>query len=1185
MIFRLTFWTLLAALSLDLMAADRFILLNGQRVHPTRVLAKYAKRKGLAAQALHGQAMGYSVLTNRFGVENLALIDTERMAGNAADSAPDRMRARLKRLRDSGEFEYVEPDYIVHVNLVPNDTAFADGTLWGLNNRGQGGGKTGADIQASAAWDISTGSTNVIVAVIDTGVRYTHNELRSQMWRNPGEIPNNGIDDDGDGFVDNVFGINAVTGTGDPFDDNGHGTHVAGTIGAAANDGNPHVGVAWNVRIMACKFLDFDGFGATSDAITCIDFAVRHKAQVLNNSWGGGPYTQALFDAIANARQQGVLFVASAGNEANNNDVIPDYPASFQLDNIISVAALDRFDQLADFSNYGATNVHIGAPGVEIFSSWNDSDSGYNTIDGTSMAAPHVTGVAALIWGRSPGRSYAEVRDHILSGATRIPSLSGKVSTGARLNAFRSLEGASDNVLEVSIVPVPGSALPIGTVRPFFVSVTDDLDVLNANVSAVTLGNPIPILFRNDGVAPDQRAGDGIYSANIAIPNDPGSFNLSFTVTAPGKQDFQTNVTYFSVALPTNDNFVGARKIPAAGGSLDDDNRFATMQAGEPRHAGVTTAAASLWYAWSPASSGTAIIDTAGTSFDAVVGVYTGTSVQTLTEVASADDVSGKKAPYLFVNVVQAQTYYIAVAGATTNQTGFIHLRVQPNGGPDLTRPVVNITSPVSGITIEGGPLRIVVQGTAMDPLPNASGVREVQVKVNDKVPIRASGTTNWISTNLLEFGENIITVVAFDNAENISLARKIQVTYKDVPIISDFLATAPFLPGTSGSLTVSNTAATKEFNEPFHAGNEGGHSLWWDYTPATDGLLLVSTTGSSFDTLLAVYTGTKVSALTPVASNDDDPNGGSSVLVSVKGGTTYHIAVDGFGGATGTVKLSYLFNSSSLFRVNASVRGGGGVVSPSNEDFPSGSTVSVVATPDDEFQFDHFELENGQIIRTNPYTFSLDRNRNIVAVFVARVYTDDFETGSFNRLPWRSQGWVVQSAQRAQGSFAASSGSTPNLQQHSLELTVFTEQGQGSFFYKVSSEKTFDFYEFSVNGVVLKHESAEVDWTEQPFQVGRGLTTLRWTYTKDPALSAGLDAAFIDKLQLPIGRPDVRLSDGSQLTAQFTPGTSLILESSSDLRNWQFVETRTTSASGQATFSRFVVPGTNRLFYRVRLQ
>jgi hypothetical protein len=179
----------------------------------------------------------------------------------------------------------------------------------------------------------------------------------------------------------------------------------------------------------------------------------------------------------------------------------------------------------------------------------------------------------------------------------------------------------------------------------------------------------------------------------------------------------------------------------------------------------------------------------------------------------------------------------------------------------------------------------------------------------------------------------------------------------------------------------------------------------------------------------------------------------------------------------------------------------------------------------------------------------------------------------------------VVQSAQRAQGSFAASSGSTPNLQQHSLELTVFTEQGQGSFFYKVSSEKTFDFYEFSVNGIVLKHESAEVDWTEQPFQVNRGLTTLRWTYTKDPALSAGLDAAFIDKLQLPIGRPDVGLSDGSQLTVQFTPGTSIVLESSTDLRNWQFVETRTTSASGQATFSRFVVPGTNRLFYRVRLQ
>ena len=182
-----------------------------------------------------------------------------------------------------------------------------------------------------------------------------------------GEIPGNGIDDDGDGYVDNVFGINTITGSGDPMDDAGHGTHVAGTIGAAANDINGHVGVAWNVKLMACKFLPGANGGRNGDVIKCIDFAVSKGARILNNSWGGGGPSQALFDAIARARDRGVLFVAAAGNGgedgvADNNDAAPHYPSSYAVDNIISVAALDRRDQLTSFSNYGLSSVHLGAP-------------------------------------------------------------------------------------------------------------------------------------------------------------------------------------------------------------------------------------------------------------------------------------------------------------------------------------------------------------------------------------------------------------------------------------------------------------------------------------------------------------------------------------------------------------------------------------------------------------------------------------------------------------------------------------------------------------------------------------------------------------------------------------------------------------------------------------------------------
>src|SRR5205807_6013055 len=196
------------------------------------------------------------------------------------------------------------------------------------------------------------------------------------MWVNPDEIPGNGIDDDGDGYVDDIHGINTVNNTGDPNDDHGHGTHVSGTIGAVGNNNVGVVGVCWKVQIMACKFLDSSGNGFISDAIRCMDYARSKGAKVINASWGTTTFTsQALHDAIDSLRQAGIIFVAAAGNASQDNGVDPIYPASYDLDNIISVAATTRNDDLAVFSNYGATTVDLGAPGDPIFSCWNTSDS------------------------------------------------------------------------------------------------------------------------------------------------------------------------------------------------------------------------------------------------------------------------------------------------------------------------------------------------------------------------------------------------------------------------------------------------------------------------------------------------------------------------------------------------------------------------------------------------------------------------------------------------------------------------------------------------------------------------------------------------------------------------------------------------------------------------------------------
>ncbi len=369
-------------------------------------------------------------------IRRLAVIHLARESGG---NRAERLAARIKELKDTGLFAYVEPDYIVRANVTPSDAAFTDGRLWGLQNTGQKGGTSGADIEAVEAWNQTTGSANVIVGIIDSGIRYTHQDLEANTWENPDEIPNNGIDDDDNGYIDDMHGINAITGSGDPMDDNDHGSHCAGTIGATANGSGPHVGVAWDVSLMGLKFLSSKGSGRNSNAIECIDYAISKGVDILNNSWGGGGYSQALFDAISRAKDAGILFVVAASNEGTNNDSKVRYPSGFAVANIVSVAAIDRKDQLASFSNYGATSVHLAAPGVSIYSCTAESDSSYDTYDGTSMAAPHVSGVAALVKAKYPALTMAELKNRIINNTRPLSSLSGRTISGGTVSAKRAL--------------------------------------------------------------------------------------------------------------------------------------------------------------------------------------------------------------------------------------------------------------------------------------------------------------------------------------------------------------------------------------------------------------------------------------------------------------------------------------------------------------------------------------------------------------------------------------------------------------------------------------------------------------------------------------------------------------------------------------------------------------------------
>ncbi|HXV13377.1 MAG TPA: S8 family peptidase, partial [Candidatus Krumholzibacteria bacterium] len=292
----------------------------------------------------------------------------------------------IARFKDDPRVDYIEPNYTVRaLDVFPNDPRFDD--LWGMHNTGQTGGTPDADIDAPEAWELGTGG-GVLVGVIDTGVDYNHVDLAANMFINPNEIPGNGVDDDFNGYIDDVRGWDFVNNDNNPMDDHGHGTHVSGTIGALGNNGVGVVGVSWSVRIMGLKFLDAGGFGSTSDAILAVEYATMMGVKLTSNSWGGGGFSQALQDAIEAAGNAGILFVAAAGNASSNNDVFPNFPSNYPLDNIIAVASTDHRDNLSGFSNFGLTTVDLGAPGTDILSTFPNNT--YGTISGTSMATPHV---------------------------------------------------------------------------------------------------------------------------------------------------------------------------------------------------------------------------------------------------------------------------------------------------------------------------------------------------------------------------------------------------------------------------------------------------------------------------------------------------------------------------------------------------------------------------------------------------------------------------------------------------------------------------------------------------------------------------------------------------------------------------------------------------------------------------
>lgn len=423
-------------------AGDRpHVRIGGREAAAGEVLVKYrAVSPGRRAQI---EVFAESEETEPVGRARLRRVRSRRLSTTEL----------LRRLRAEPDVEYVEPNYVLYAFPTPNDPSFA--SLWGLFNTGfntvGGGGTAGADIDAVSAWNVSIGSRTTVVAVIDTGIDYTHPDLSANVWSAPAPFT---VTIAGQAITcqAGTHGFNAITRTCNPMDDatTPHGTHVSGTIGASGNNGLGVVGVNWVASLMGLKFMNQSGQALTSDAAHAIDFAVQAKAafassgganvRVLNGSWGGSGYSQTLFDAITTAQANQMLFVAAAGNSTNNNDASPIYPSSFNIPNVVSVAASTNSDARASFSNYGATSVDLAAPGVGIVST--ALGGGYLGLNGTSMAAPHVAGAAALVLSMCSATT-SELRGLLLDTVDLVPALSSVTATGGRLNVSRAVYGCT----------------------------------------------------------------------------------------------------------------------------------------------------------------------------------------------------------------------------------------------------------------------------------------------------------------------------------------------------------------------------------------------------------------------------------------------------------------------------------------------------------------------------------------------------------------------------------------------------------------------------------------------------------------------------------------------------------------------------------------------------------------------
>ncbi len=615
-------------------------------------------------------------------------------------NAIDDVHALLQRLNDSDAIRYAELDVIRRIYVsetgLPNDPLFTGEQAWPWLNTGGNGYVEGADVDAIDAWKMRTDATAAPVAISDTGVRITHEDLRDNLWINEDEIFGNGIDDDGNGFIDDRFGWDFIENSGDVTDGNGHGTHVAGIAGAQGNNGIGITGTAWDASIMALRWLDDFGFGTTSDSVLALDYAVENGAKVINASYGGRLYSQIEYEAVLRAEQAGVILITASGNEGYNNDQVGDYPGGYDLSNILAVGASDGTDDIANFSNYGPVTVDVIAPGTNVYSAYGNADDAYRYQDGTSMSAPLVAGIVALLRAEHPTDTPAMIINRVLNTVDKQEGLEDIVRTGGRVNLARALaapDGRPINDNVENAVILTGNYYPwvgsnegatsqdsdpgeVGDESVWFTWTAPQSDW--AKVALTTRGGPVDYhRYLGDDVATMQPAGAFSHSSDIEDRFYAEKGQTYMMAVSTNGSPVPTIRLQVIQALP-NDRFADAHLIEGDSFDLIATNEGATWELNEPNPSRLATGH-SVWWKWIAPADGEYYISTAQSDFDTILNVYRGIGLTGLIPMAYNDDDGFNLYSSLTFEAEQGVTYHIQVDSVLWHGSwGQIHLVGHP---------------------------------------------------------------------------------------------------------------------------------------------------------------------------------------------------------------------------------------------------------------------------------------------------------------------------------------------------------------------------------------------------------------------------------------------------------------------------------------------------------------------------